>query len=83
MFTRSIQLGVFLENKPGELSHCNSDRVLPGEGILDLRGLFGQIERYGYTGYFAIELFNEELWAMPPLEAARRMYASLLALCDA
>jgi len=72
-----------MRDKPGELSHCNSDRVLPGEGILDLRGLFGQIERYGYTGYFAIELFNEELWAMPPLEAARRMYASLLTLCDA
>jgi hypothetical protein len=28
-----------MQDKPGELSHCNSDRVLPGEGCLDLPAL--------------------------------------------
>ncbi len=65
-----------------ELSHCNSDRVLPGDGILDLPAILGQIERHGYDGFFSIELFNEDLWALPAGEAARRMYQSLLPLCE-
>lgn len=72
-----------MRDKPAELSNCNSDRVLPGQGILDLRALFGQIEAYGYEGFFSIELFNEDLWALPAPEAARLMYESLVALCRA
>jgi 2-keto-myo-inositol isomerase len=71
-----------MRDKPPELSNCNSDRVLPGEGILDLPAILGQIERHGYEGAFSIELFNEDLWAMPVEEAARRMYESLLLLCE-
>lgn len=71
-----------MQDKPGELSDCNADRVLPGLGCLDLRSLFRRIEKHGYSGYFSIELFNEDLWDMPPGEAARRMYASLLRLCN-
>jgi len=71
-----------MRDKPAELSNCNSDRVLPGQGCLDLAALFGQIERYGYDGYFSIEMFNEELWAMPPQEAARRMYDSMIWLSE-
>ena len=71
-----------MRDKPAELSNCNSDRVLPGQGILDLPALFGQIEKYGYQGFFAIELFNEDLWAMPAQPAAKLMYDSLLPLCE-
>ena len=66
---------------PGEWADCNSDRVLPGDGCLDLPTLIGQIERHGYKGFFAIEMFSEELWAMSAEAAARRMYESLLPLC--
>ena len=71
-----------MRDKPGELSDCNSDRELPGSGILDLRAIFGRIEELGYKGDFSIEMFSEELWALPPAEAARQMYQSLLPLCD-
>ncbi len=71
-----------MRDKPGELSNCNSDRVLPGEGILNLRSLFGQMEKHGYDGYFSIEMFSDELWALPANQAARKMYDSLLPLCD-
>lgn len=67
---------------PGELSHCNDDRRLPGDGILDLPDLFGRIERGGYTGSFSIEMFSAELWVLPAEEAARRAHASLLPLCS-
>lgn len=71
-----------MADKPGEFSNCNSDRVLPGQGCLDLKSLFGELEKYGYNGYFSIEMFNEELWAMSPYRAAQLMYDSLLPLCD-
>ncbi len=70
-----------MRDKPGDLSNCNSDRVLPREGALDLPALIGRLEQYGYAGYFSIEMFNEELWQLPAAEAARRCYASLLPLC--
>ncbi len=71
-----------MRDKPGELSNCNSDRVLPGEGILDLRALISALEQYGYNGFYSIEMFNEDLWQLPAAEAARRCYESLLPLCQ-
>ena len=70
-----------MQDKPGELSNCNSDRVLPGEGILDLAALITRIESGGYTGAFSIEMFNDKLWELPSAEAARRCYESLVPLC--
>ena len=69
-----------MRDKPGELSDCNADRVLPGEGCLDLPALLGRLEQYGYDGFYSIELFNEDLWAMPAPEATMRMYQSMLTL---
>jgi sugar phosphate isomerase/epimerase len=71
-----------MSDKPGELSNCNDDRLLPGEGILDLKALFGQIEKHGYAADFSIEMFDPSLRKLPPLEAATRMYRSLIPLCD-
>ncbi|MEX0653874.1 MAG: sugar phosphate isomerase/epimerase family protein [Phycisphaeraceae bacterium] len=71
-----------MRDKPAELSDCNSDRVLPGQGHLDLPGLLGRIEAHGYEGYFSIEMFNEALWNLPAEQAARQMYQSMLPLCD-
>ena len=71
-----------MPDKPADLTHKDSDRVLPGEGVLDLRGIIGALEGGGYDGYFSIELFNEELWRLPTKESARRCYESLVPLCD-
>lgn len=71
-----------MADKPGELS-CDGDRVLPGAGgCLDLKAIFARIEEFGYDGYFSIEMFSEELWAMPAAQAARKMYDSLLTLMN-
>jgi len=71
-----------MRDKPGELSNCNEDRALPGEGILDLRGLFAQLEKHGYDGDFSIEMFDPGLRKLPPREASDRMYRSLIPLCQ-
>jgi 4-hydroxyphenylpyruvate dioxygenase len=80
-FIRHVHLND-MRDIPGEMSNCNSDRVLPGSGCLDLRALIGAIESNGYNGLFSIEMFSDELWALPAAEAARRMYQSLLPYCD-
>ncbi len=67
---------------PADLTHRDFDRVLPGEGILDLPEIILALERNGYEGYFCIEMFNAELWELPVKEAARRCYESLLPLCE-
>jgi sugar phosphate isomerase/epimerase len=70
-----------MADKPADLSNCNSDRVLPGSGVLDLPALISALEHNGYSGFFSVELFNEELWQLPPREAARLAYESTLQLC--
>jgi len=69
-----------MRDKPGEYSNCNSDRVLPGEGAIDLPDLIGRLERHGYRGYYSIEMFNEDLWKLPAAEAARLCYESMARL---
>ncbi|QIN84335.1 TIM barrel protein [Rubrobacter tropicus] len=71
-----------MPNTPADLTHRDFDRVLPGEGVLDLAGIISALERNGYGGFFAIELFNAGLWQLPTKEAARRCYESLLPLCE-
>lgn len=70
-----------MANKPGELSNCNSDRELPGQGILNLHAIFDALKTHGYDGFHSIEMFSDDLWALPAPEAARRCYESLLPYC--
>ena len=37
----------------------DTDRVLPGRGVIDLVGWFQAIAEIGYDGYVAIEIFDE------------------------
>lgn len=72
-----------MADKPGDQSNCNADRRLPGQGCLDLTEIFGRIESFGYTGDFSIEMFSDELWALPANEAATQMHRSMTSLCQA
>ncbi|MEW6638157.1 MAG: sugar phosphate isomerase/epimerase family protein [Actinomycetota bacterium] len=71
-----------MPDKPADLTHRDYDRVLPGEGVIDLPEIIAALERSGYDGCFSIELFNAQLWSLPAKEAARRCYESLLPLCE-
>ena len=66
-----------MADKPGDLSNCNADRVLPGAGVLDLPAMVATLEHHGYDGFYSIEMFNEALWQLPATEAARRCSKSL------
>jgi 2-keto-myo-inositol isomerase len=71
-----------MPDTPADLTHRDDDRVLPGEGVLDLPGIIGALEENGYDGFYSIEMFSVDLWRLPAKEAARRCYESLIPLCE-
>ncbi len=56
---------------PPRLQQHDRDRVMPGEGHLDLEGYVGLLKGIGYDGWLSLELFNEALWLKDPFEVAR------------
>ena len=49
----------------------DSDRVFPGDGVVDLEGYCDQLTSIGYAGWLSLELFREDLWAQEPLSVAK------------
>lgn len=47
------------------------DRVLPGDGHLDLKRLVSLLRQIGYDRWLSLELFREDLWSRDPREVAR------------
>lgn len=56
---------------PERAGQTDADRVLPGDGHLDLKRYVSLLRQTGYDGWLFLELFNEELWRRDPLEVAR------------
>ena len=58
------------------------DRVLPGEGVIDLAGIFEALEASGRQGFYELEVFSDDgtfgndfddaLWRLPAPELASR-----------
>ena len=59
------------------------DRVLPGDGIIDLAGIFGALEAGGWEGWVDLEIFSDDgsftdqdfedsLWKQDPVDVVRR-----------
>lgn len=46
------------------------DRVMPGDGHLDLQGLIQSLRKTGYDRWISLELFREDLWQQDPREVA-------------
>jgi sugar phosphate isomerase/epimerase len=50
----------------------DSERLLPGDGVIDLRGFLRALKTIGYDGPVAVETFNKEIAGLGYDEAARR-----------
>jgi len=50
------------------------DRVMVGEGQIDLAAEIAVLREIGYEGTVSLELFNEELWAKDPAEVLKVGY---------
>jgi 2-keto-myo-inositol isomerase len=55
----------------------DQDRVLPGEGVIRLADLKGELGRRGYNGPWSLETFNPAYWKEDPDAVARRGLDSL------
>jgi sugar phosphate isomerase/epimerase len=71
---------VHISDAPKLHCRCAGDRLLPGDGCIDLPGIFGGIEASGYDGAYALEIFSAEelpdsIWRRDPaqvIEQARQ-----------
>lgn len=57
-------------NLPPEQIRDNQ-RLLPGEGVIDLVGFLRALQKIGYTDALSVEVFGRGLKDMPPEDAAR------------
>jgi sugar phosphate isomerase/epimerase len=46
-----------------EMADMLNDRGLMGEGIIDVRGIRGQVEAAGFNGFIEVEIFSDRWWA--------------------
>jgi len=53
------------------------ERLLPGEGCIDLAGFLRAVKATGYNDTVSVETFDESLVAQGPFEAARRAKAAV------
>jgi sugar phosphate isomerase/epimerase len=66
------------------------DRVLPGDGVIDLAAVLDAVERTGWSGCYDLEVFSDDgtfgnafedsLWKLPAGELARRGRTSFVEL---
>jgi sugar phosphate isomerase/epimerase len=54
----------------------DGQRLLPGDGAIDIPAFIGALKAAGYDGPVSLEVFNADLRAMPPLEAARKAWSA-------
>jgi sugar phosphate isomerase/epimerase len=52
-------------------SIVDGERLLPGDGVIDLNAFVAAMRQTGYCGPVSLEVFNVNLRAMPPETAAR------------
>ena len=53
------------------LTQTDPDRVMPGDGQIDLEAEIKILKEKGYDGTVSLELFNEKWWAKDPSETLR------------
>lgn len=70
-----------------EPPRCFADRLLPGDGTMDIPALLGALERGGYSGWYDFEIFSDDgrwgtdlpdsLWKLPYDQLLDRAHAGL------
>jgi 2-keto-myo-inositol isomerase len=58
----------------------DADRVLPGDGVINLKALIKELRAGQYAGPWSLETFNPTYWTQDPEEIARRGRAAIEAL---
>jgi sugar phosphate isomerase/epimerase len=56
---------------PPQETQRDPDRVMPGDGVMDLKRYVKLLEETGYDRCISLELFREDLWQQDPQEVAK------------
>jgi sugar phosphate isomerase/epimerase len=67
---------------PPTLQQTDADRVLPGEGVVDLKRVIANLRKIGYHGPLSLELFNRTLWKQDPTDVCKRGLERMKALVE-
>jgi sugar phosphate isomerase/epimerase len=74
---RRIVLVHLNDAPPGPVAELqDSNRLLPGEGVIDLNGFMEAMAKAGYDGPVSLEVFSEELKKLSPADGARRAWVA-------
>jgi 4-hydroxyphenylpyruvate dioxygenase len=68
---------VSIDNREHLIHTARHHRVLPGRGRFDLAPFVRYLQERGYSGVVGVEVFSDELKALPADDAARRAMAAL------
>jgi 2-keto-myo-inositol isomerase len=81
---KQIAVAHFMDtvNDPPREQQQDRDRVMPGDGVFDLRRYLELLEQVGYQRFLSLELFREDLWEQDPLEVARIGLEKMKAVVD-
>ncbi len=63
-------------NKPPD-EQLDMERLLPGEGVIDLKAFLGALKKIGYPDYMGVETFSQVLPTLPPDESAAKAKAAV------
>ncbi len=66
--------------KPPFLEQTDFDRVMLGDGVVDLKAVIAHLRAIDYQGALSLELFNKTLWAHDPEEVCRKGLERMQAL---
>jgi 2-keto-myo-inositol isomerase len=62
------------------LKQLDPDRVMIGDGVIDLKAELTVLKEKGYMGAISLELFNPDLWAQDPRDVLKLGFERLTAL---
>jgi sugar phosphate isomerase/epimerase len=58
----------------------DNQRLLPGEGVINLTGFLQALQKIGYQDSLSVEVFGRGLKEMPPKESAKLCFDSSVAV---
>jgi 2-keto-myo-inositol isomerase len=67
---------------PAAASLKDSDRVMPGEGVAPIQAMLRSLQQSGFAGVLSIEIFNEDYWKLPAIDAAKRGLETMQAVAN-
>jgi len=65
------------KNKPPEKLDMLKDRLFPGEGVIPIKEILILLRQKDYSGFYTLEIFNEEYWERDPLIISKKGYKSI------